>query len=479
MDVPLTVRNLTPKSVFLESAKRYHLGSKLGPSKASSNAAHPQSGFKSNDTLFEVPKNHGPHNDTIKENSQIQQWIEPSKITKTHITAPKLPLETLELHLSIDGEAFFVNLPQNLVTKHILEGRSLAKSDLTVLYSASDGFLVFCFSSGLSSWMDRLKDDTPLTALSIPGTHNSPAHHKALPSIRCQAATLSEQLQNGVRFLDIRVQVHPNESDPRKRLVLVHSVFSVKLVGHNYLHSLLGEIFLFLRAYPSETILMSIKRDSGKGTNEQVGTVLKDHYAGDQSKWFTAPRIPYLGEVRGKIVLIRRFGLDETLKHEYGGAGWGIDASVWADNTPESTCPSGHICVQDYYSMLEPQDVEKKLQYSQYLLAKAAQRSCDPRDGGTPDEHPLIINFLTGSNLWKRSCWPERIAATLNPQILDYLCRKHSIEPERAGDGGTGIVVCDWVGHNGNWDIVKCIVALNSRYDRQKRLPTMTTDITV
>ena len=208
--------------------------------------------------------------------------------------------------------------------------------------------------------------------------------------------------------------------------------------------------------------------------------MLKDHYAGDQSKWFTAPRIPYLGEVRGKIVLVRRFGLDESLKHEYGGAGWGIDASIWSDNTLGSTCPSGHICVQDYYSILELQDMEKKLHYSRDLLAKAAQRRCDPRDGRTAEENaPLIINFLTGSNLWKRSCWPERIAATLNPQILDYLCKTHGVEPEHTGDGGTGIVVCDWVGHNGNWDIVRCIVAMNSRYESKYTGCVMAADATI
>lgn len=31
------------------------------------------------------------------------------------------------------------------------------------------------------------------------------------------------------------------------------------------------------------------------------------------------------------------------------------------------------------------------------------------------------------------------------------------------GDGGVGIVVCDWVGKDGDWDLVRCIVGMNSR----------------
>ena len=63
--------------------------------------------------------------------------------------------------------------------------------------------------------MSKLKDETPLSALSIPGTHNSPTHHTALPSVRCQAVGVKEQLNNGVRFLDLRVQPE-NADDPSK-----------------------------------------------------------------------------------------------------------------------------------------------------------------------------------------------------------------------------------------------------------------------
>ena len=35
----------------------------------------------------------------------------------------------------------------------------------------------------------------------------------------------------------------------------------------------------------------------------------------------------------------------------------------------------------------------------------------------------------------------------------------------KKGDGGTGIVVCDWVGLKGDWDIVRCVVGMNARLE--------------
>lgn len=32
------------------------------------------------------------------------------------------------------------------------------------------------------------------------------------------------------------------------------------------------------------------------------------------------------------------------------------------------------------------------------------------------------------------------------------------------GDGSTGIVVCDWIGAEGDWSIVNCILGFNTRF---------------
>merc|ERR1712000_398619 len=171
-----------------------------------------------------------------------------------------------------------------------------------------------------SSTMKKLDGGWPLQILSIPGTHNAPTCYKALPSVRCQAVGVPEQLNNGIRFLDIRVSAEP-ESDT---LTLVHSAFPISLTGNKYFGDMCNDIYEFLEKNPSETVIMSVKREgTGKGNDEQMGKHLKKAYVDKKrDRWWTEPRVPKLGEARGKIILMRRFGLDGELKKCWDGKGY-------------------------------------------------------------------------------------------------------------------------------------------------------------
>ncbi|MEX1551649.1 MULTISPECIES: hypothetical protein [Enterococcus] len=58
-------------------------------------------------------------------------------------------------------------------------------------------------------WMNELKDNTRLSELSIPGTHDSATHaikHTVgLGYVKTQSIDITRQLNNGIRFLDARV----------------------------------------------------------------------------------------------------------------------------------------------------------------------------------------------------------------------------------------------------------------------------------
>ena len=95
-----------------------------------------------------------------------------------------------------------------------------------------------------------------------------------------------------------------------------------------------------------------------------------------------------------------------------------------------------------------------------------------------PAPPPFYLNFLSASKIWRTDCWPEKIAAKLNPAILEYLCRRHNqpdalvaVGSERRdpGHGSTGVVILDWVGHRGDWDIVRCIVGWNVRLEMREK----------
>lgn len=347
--------------------------------------------------------------------------------------------------------------------------------EYTAIYNRDSAFLAIFETSNLHQWMKEFNDATPLSALSIPGTHNAPTHHQALPSVRCQAVHPKEQLENGVRFFDVRVQVNNAADENSDDLELCHAVFPISLTGPKKFRGLLNDVYDFLKRNPSETVIMSLKREGrGDANDGQFAERLKKHYI-NPDQWWTKPGIPKLGEARGKIVLMRRFMLSDRLKQEFDNKGWGIFAVNWADNTPNNR--TGDVQVQDFYEVLDTENIDKK----RGLVCDHVERAAElvhPVNAQSNDEHhPVFVNFMSASNFWKPGCWPEKIAAKLNPAVTTFLCEKHDIgdkgidapDQEVKGDGGTGIIVCDWVGENGDWDLVRAIVGMNGRLLMRQR----------
>lgn len=57
-----------------------------------------------------------------------------------------------------------------------------------------------------SNWTERIGDETKLSAMSIPGTHDSAAQYVCLsPIFQCQDTAIKTQLENGYRYLDMRL----------------------------------------------------------------------------------------------------------------------------------------------------------------------------------------------------------------------------------------------------------------------------------
>lgn len=497
----LTIRNVTAKPLELVLAERFD-----------SDAPAHGGGFSRITGLF-TSNATTPALFVIKDGQEPSERLDVAGVgvvgafeTKvTDIRAPEPGKSVLRLTFRAAGapRKYVVDCPtpgaRSVVMKTVKEGEgedddATPPLELTTVYTPSEHHLSILSSANLSRWMHELADGWPLSALSVPGTHNSPTYHVALPSVRCQAVGVREQLDNGVRFLDIRVSASRGEGNDS--LALVHSVFPVSLGGGRYLAGLLDELYAFLDDNPSEALIISLKREgTGRGTDQDLSQHLFKRYCGGGAKgddddkndgkkkangnnkddlsrrWFTEPRIPSLGEARGKIVLVRRFNNHDALQAEHGGRGWGIDASAWPDNCADGTVDSGLVRVQDFYEVGKSSGIEKKAELARSQLERAGQQvyaiSSGPGDGAAPPP-PLFVNFLTASNFFNASCWPEKIAAKVNPSIVEYLCVRHAEKGKgpaqlEVGDAGTGIVVTDWVGHDGDWDLLRCIVAWNAR----------------
>ncbi|KAI0139783.1 phosphatidylinositol-specific phospholipase C [Pestalotiopsis sp. NC0098] len=449
----LTIRNLTATPLELKVAE--HFG------------GEPRVGIKSRITgVFNSSSSSQSNGDgEPKERRDVSVSIPCFETRKTDQAAPGKG-ELLRLTFESEGHRYQVDIPSNSKRSSVLSKLDGGPREYTAVYVAAAGCLAIFSSANLASWMRELRDDWPLAALSIPGTHNSPTCHVALPSVRCQAVGVREQLDNGVRFFDVRVQTSPDNSV----LVLVHSVFPISLTGSKLFQDMLHDIYAFLEANPSETLIMSIKREgTGKGTDGHLSKYLRDQYCKDEKKWYTEPRIPRLGEARGRIVLLRRYVNDDSLGKEHGGRGFGLDAGDWPDNCADEMTggPAGVARVQDFYEMDQSHNIAKKVDLARAHLERAGEPVC-PQDPDLPEYTPFFVNFLSASNFFNTSCWPEKIAAKVNPAIVAYLCTAHAEEGKGpnslgVGDGCTGIVVTDWVGLAGDWDLIRCIVGWNAR----------------
>jgi 1-phosphatidylinositol phosphodiesterase len=482
--MPLTIRNLTVNPIELKILDRFEAAqsaeSNNGGIANITNIIRTFIGLLSNITTL----------------SSAQLSAKSETFSKQDVSVPIAPFETkitdiqpnhkevLRLTFEAEGQRYRVDTPTPFQRSTVLTALSPdPRFEFTAVYLPKSSFLTLFSSAKLDSWMSKLTNETPLSALSIPGTHNSPTHHTALPSVRCQAVSVNDQLKNGVRFLDIRVQPANPDNPTDEGLILVHSAFPISLTGNKYLRHLIDTVFSFLDTNPSETVIISLKREGvGKSTDQQLSKILRDHYATDPSRWFTENRIPILGEVRKKVVVIRRFAIDDSLKGENNGTGWCIDAESWPDNCADGTCSSGDIRIQDFYEVAESVNIDKKITFSTDQLVRAAQAVCVlPGDVNPASveaaKQPLFMNFLSASNFWRADCWPDRIAAKVNPSVIDFLCRRHHEQAAAGGEGrkgvghgSTGIVVCDWVGNNGDWDLVRCIVGMNAKLELREKV---------
>ena len=269
----------------------------------------------------------------------------------------------------------------------------------------------------MNSWMKNISDSLLVSNINLPGTHDSCAFRVQFPFLsKCQNQTISEQLNSGIRFLDIRVE---KDSD---KLKLVHDIADCKNPKSKrenlYLEDVINECKKFLSKNPSETILLSYKRDDGASQEETFDTFFKNYLEKDPV-WYRENRIPVLKEVRGKIVLLNRDNIDKN-NEKYNDFNTGINLSTWVyqkENVEriyevaellnrDETITGKTFTVQDLYG-LAPQ--------KKWDLALAPFIKNPPKTEGI-----LIIFFSCGSMFYN----PKRSAKYINKKLSDITLEK-------------------------------------------------------
>ncbi len=261
--------------------------------------------------------------------------------------------------------------------------------------------------------MTSLNGNLSLSQISIPGTHDSGALNEPFPgTAKCQNNSIAQQLSDGVRYLDIRLHYNSPTS-----LNIQHGIVDE---GQTFDTVLSGAVLPFLTSNPGECVIMSIKEENSSAGAQFADAV--NNYINNFSPAMWAPTIttiPTLSQVRGKIVIVRRFGAQTN------GATVGINAQGWQDNTTFTTSiGSGEsLCIQDCYNVSN--DSTKWSQITSQFTTTYS---------GSPST--LFLNYTSGVMSILGVPNIPSVSNTINPELSSYLTSNIS--------GRRGIVAMDF-----------------------------------
>lgn len=266
------------------------------------------------------------------------------------------------------------------------------------------------------NWMKNVDSNKYLSQLSIPGTHDSGALYESVyGTAKCQELSIDKQLEAGTRYLDIRCREIGDAFAIHHGMVYQHANFD----------DVINSCSKFLRDNPSETIILSVKEEyKSENSTKSFEEVFDTYVNKNRNLWYLNDTIPTLGEVRGKIVLVRRFASSSKK---------GIDASSWKDNTTFSINNSSNLVIQDCYKVGNNSNKWKAITN----LYEKASRSND---------NCLYINYGSGYKSTLGIPNIRKVKSYINPKIIKYFNENTK--------GRFGITVVDFADEDINRSVI-------------------------
>lgn len=263
------------------------------------------------------------------------------------------------------------------------------------------------------NWMENVPDETKLSSMSIPGTHDSCTQNVDMRYIfQCQDASIATQLKYGYRYLDMRLVLEKRSG--QETLVLKHNIARCKVSDSPFARTLtladvLKDVYAFLNEHPSETVIMCMKAENSKDDVAAVQKALYEMINQASERWYLKNEIPTLGAVRGRIVLATRFDDKLQVGSDRCGLyfGWADqgDRTVLTDPTAESVINGREtLCVQDRYNY----DVGDKI---------TAIRTC--LDSSRAADDTFFLNFTSTSGSGAVG-HPKEYAKDINLDLYAY-----------------------------------------------------------
>ncbi|OLR93806.1 phosphatidylinositol-specific phospholipase C [Actinokineospora bangkokensis] len=228
---------------------------------------------------------------------------------------------------------------------------------------------------GAADWMGALGSSTPLTRVSIPGTHGSGTRVGGA-AVANQDLSIGEQLAAGVRFLDIRCRLFEGSFS------LHHSSFYQRLNFDDVLVACRD----FLAAHPGEVVLMRVKQEYSTESDAAFGAVFAGYAQRYPGLLRTGSAVPSVGEARGQVVVVSDNG-------GVPGIGW---------NSPA-------VDLSDDYDIATLADLENRKWPGVAAHFDAARAA---------GAEKLFITFTSS---WGWALWPRDADRAIWPKVSGYL----------------------------------------------------------
>ncbi|XP_020562935.2 uncharacterized protein LOC110015950 [Oryzias latipes] len=147
-----------------------------------------------------------------------------------------------------------------------------------------------------TDWMASIPDETPISAVPIPGTHESLTFSK-LKFAGNQVWTLEQQLRVGIRYFDIHAGMwlaSENEISIRDDKWMIDQKINLQTV--------IEQIRSFLRSHKKEAVVLKLTLHGRQ--QDKVAALIKKLFGKFENVLWREKGIPTMEKVRGKIVLL-------------------------------------------------------------------------------------------------------------------------------------------------------------------------------
>lgn len=281
-------------------------------------------------------------------------------------------------------------------------------------------------------WMKILHDTLPICKISIPGSHDS-GSIKGGRMLKTQATDISAQLRQGIRAFDIRLE------KKNHKLGVFHSHAFQDIYWED---DVLPAFIHFLQTYPSETLIVSLKKEGGE-LQDYASLLSASLGSPEYQSYFVMDFRPELTlkDCRGKIIFLHR----DRAMEDYPGAacvGWKDDGTCLL-TLRNKDGKEGTALLEDEYQYESDKEAGKKIEVCIRNLEQMAAESSS--------SHRWGITFISATGLPLGT--PKAFADKVNKSVVSYL--------KKTKKRSCGILFIDFVSETGGKALVEYLIDSN------------------